>query len=241
MKTVKLLFILVVIILCASALSLFYFYNTSYDAENTSNTIFKSVVRGKTNYGTVIREGPYGNVSSEKRIVYIVGVHPLEYQAHETVKESLISQNNSLENCYYIYQVNVTQDADNYKNGRLNGEKLANQYAVPDIKNMSIDLVIDVHSNEANGGYQEIKFLYIPQKSEKAEKVALEITNQIKWLTIYSPPNPTSPAYVTIPLIKSGIPSIIYETYTYQPYNKTKKESQELVAVVDNLIYKNND
>ena len=241
MKTVKLLFILVVIILCASALSLFYFYNTSYDAENTSNTIFKSVVLGKTDYGTVIREGPYGNVSSENRIVYIVGVHPLEYQAHETVKESLISQNNSLEKCYYIYQVNVTQDADNYKKGRLNGEKLANQYAVPDIKNMSIDLVIDVHSNEANGGYQEIKFLYIPQKSEKAEKVALEITNQIKWLTIYSPPNPTSPAYVTIPLIKSGIPTIIYETYTYQSYEQTKKESQELVAVVDNLIYKNND
>ena len=239
MKNIKLIFILIVILLFTSVLSLFYFYNASYNVNNTNNTTFKSVVLGKTDYGTVIREGPYGNVSSKNRIIYIIGVHPLEYQAHQTIKESLISENNSLKNCYYIYQVNVTRDADNYEKGRANGEKLANQYAVPNIKNMSVDLVIDVHSNEANGGYQEIRFLYIPLKSEKAEKVALEIKNQINWLTIYSPPNPTSPAYVTIPLTKSGIPSMLYETYTYQSYNQTKKESQELVTVVDKINYNN--
>ncbi len=237
MKKYNLLIIIVVMVICASFLSLFLFMNTSNKVENSSNPAFETILLGKTDYGNVIREGPYGNVSSENRIVYIIGVHPLEYQVHETVKESLISANSSLKNCYYIYQVNVTQDADNYQKGRSNGQLLAYKYAVPDIKNMSIDLVIDVHSNEANGYYKEIRFLYIPMKSTKAERLALEINNQINWLTIYNPPNPTSPAYVTIPLIKSGIPSIIYETYIHQPHDKTRKESQELVAVVDGLNY----
>ncbi|BDZ71018.1 hypothetical protein [Methanobacterium petrolearium] len=162
-------------------------------------------------------------------------MHPLEYQSHNAIVESVINQNESLKNCYYIYRVNVTQNAEDYNKGRNNGQLLANQYVVPDIKNISMDLVIDVHSNEDNGGYQYTRFLYIPTKSEKAENAALQIKSQANWLVIYSPPSPTSPAYVTIPLIDAGIPSIIYETYTYESYNQTLKQAEEIVSVVDNL------
>jgi hypothetical protein len=234
-KKIKLFFILVIVV-SAGVFSSFYFYSILYPAQNTSNSTFSSVVLGETEYGNVIRDGPYGNASSENRITYIVGVHPLEYQAHNAITESVISQNKSLKNCYYIYRVNVTQNADDYEKGRSKGQSLAYNYAVPDIKNMSMGLVIDVHSNEGN--YQETKFLFIPQQSEKAESAALLIKNQTNWLTIYSPPNPTSPSYITIPLIKSEIPSIIYETYTYESYNQTRKQAQEIVSIIDKLDLK---
>lgn len=227
------LFILLVMVFSVTAISAFYLYPSQKVSSSTPT--FSSVVLGQTELGTVTREGPYGNPNSPNRVVYIVGVHPLEYQAHNAIFETIKNQNNSLENCYYIYQINVTQDKDNYNKGRANGQSLANTYAVPDIKKMSIKLVIDVHSNEGN--YQEKRFLFVPMDSEKGEKIAGEIKNQTNWLTIYSPPDPTSPSYITIPLIKSGIPSMIYETYTYESINQTQKQAQEITSIVDNLKF----
>lgn len=224
------LFIFLVFLFLATAFSSFYLFNILYPPENAT---FSSVVLGKAEYGTVIREGPYGNTDSPNRIVYIVGVHPLEYQVHQALLESVANSNESLKNCYYIYRVNVTQDAGDYEKSRSNGQLLANKYVVPDIKNMSIGLVIDIHSNEGN--YQKTQFIFLPKYSEKSKSIALEIKNEISWLSIYSPPNPTSPAYVTIPLIEGGIPSLIYETNTYEPINQTRKQTQELVSVVDKL------
>lgn len=233
-KNVNLIIILA-IILFACILSSFYLYEILQPPKNDSTPTFSSVILGKTEYGNVIRDGPYGNTSSPIKVAYIIGVHPLEYQSHNAIRESVISQNKSLKYSYYIYRVNVTQNADDYDKGRYNGQLLAKKYVVPDIENMSMNLVIDVHSNEANGGYEYIRFLYIPQKSEKSEKAALQIKSKANWLVIYTPPNPTSPAYVTIPLIKAGIPAMIYETYTYEAYNQTLTQAQEIVSLVDKL------
>jgi hypothetical protein len=231
-KKVK-IFIILAIIFAGLAFSSLYLYNPIQPVKNTTTITFSSVVLGETEYGNVIREGPYGNTSSPHRVVYIVGVHPLEYQSHNAITEAVISQNKSLKNCYYIYRVNVTQNRNDYNKGRSNGQLLANKYVVPDIKNITPNLVIDVHSNEGN--YQVRRFLFIPQKSEKAENAALALKNKTNWLTIYSPPEPTSPVYVTIPLIDVGIPSMIYETYTYEPYNQTLKQANEIVGLVDKL------
>ncbi len=227
------IFIMLAIIGASIAFSLFYFYKSNQPVQNTSAPTFSTVVLGETEYGNVIREGPYGNASSPNRVAYIVGVHPLEYNSHNAITGAVISQNKSLKKCYYIYRVNVTQNKDDYEKGRSNGQSLANKYVVPDIKNMNMDLVIDVHSNEGN--YQFTRFLFIPKQSEKAEKAAYTLKNQINWLTVYTPPEPTSPAYVTIPLIDAGIPSMIYETYTYEPYNQTLKQAHEIVPLIDKL------
>ena len=228
------LFIVLVIVFSAAATSSFYLYPTQKVSLSTPS--FSSVLLGQTEYGTVTRDGPYGNPNSPNRIVYIVGVHPLEYQAHNAIIETVKNQDKSLENCYYIYRINVTQNGDNYNKGRANGQSLANTYAVPDIKKMSLKLVIDVHSNEGN--YQEKRFLFIPMDSEITEKIAGEIRNQTNWLTIYSPPDPTSPSYITIPLIKSGIPSMIYETYTYESIDQTQKQAQEITSIIDKLKFR---
>jgi len=225
------LFLVLVVLFGAALISSFYLFPVQ---ETTSTVpVFSSVVLGQTEYGIVTREGPYGNASSPNRIAYIVGVHPLEYQAHDAMVESVKNQNKSLKNCYYIYRVNVTQGTDDYDQGRANGQSLAYKYVVPDVENSSIGLAIDVHSNEGN--YQEKLFLFIPGSSEKAESIAYTIKNETNWLTVYSPPNPTSPAYVTIPLIQAGIPAIIYETYTYESVQQTQKHADEIVSLVDQL------
>lgn len=228
-KYLKVIIILALLIL-AGFISFFYFLNSE---KNTQTPQFSVVTLGQTEYGTVLRYGPYGNVSSPNRIAYIVGVHPLEYQAHDALALTIESKSKSLKNCYYIYRINVTQDPTDYNKGRSYGQQLASTYAVPDIENNSIKLAVDVHSNE--GHYQQRWFLFVPASSEKAENIALQIKNQINWLTIYSPPDPTSPSYVTIPLIKAGIPSLIYETYTYESYEQTQKHAEEITTVIDKL------
>jgi hypothetical protein len=225
------LFLVLVLIFCAAVISSFYLFPVQ--KATSTVPVFSIVVLGENEYGTVTREGPYGNASSPNRIAYVVGVHPLEYQAHNALVESLKRQDKSLKNCYYIYRINVTRDADDYDQGRANGQQLAYNYVVPDVKNSSMDLAIDVHSNEGN--YQEKWFLFVPGQSEKAESIAYTIKNQTNWLTVYSPPNPTSPAYVTLPLIKAGVPAIIYETYTYESVEQTQKHADEIVSLVDQL------
>ncbi len=76
---------------------------------------------GSNELGNVTREGPYGNTSSNIEIAYIVGVHPLESNAHRVIIESIQNNHHKLKYCYYIYQVEVRKDADNYKKGRMNG------------------------------------------------------------------------------------------------------------------------
>ncbi|MDP1552495.1 MAG: hypothetical protein Q8M06_05750, partial [Methanobacteriaceae archaeon] len=125
------------------------------------------------------------------------------------------------------------EDAEIYNKGRMNGQLLANKYVVADIKKEKFDLVIDVHSNK--GGWEKKWFIFSPIKGDYSETIAQNINNNISWLTYYDPPNPTSPEYVTIPLIKSGIPAIIYEIYTYDSDIKSKEQADEFVSVVDNM------
>jgi hypothetical protein len=231
------LIIILSLFFIASFFLTFYIYNPINPINSNSSiskeTSFSSVTLGATDYGSVIREGPYGNPNSPIKIAYIVGVHPLEYQAHNAIIESLKAHNSTLKECYYIYKVNVTRDAQDYTKGRNNGQKLASQYIVPDIQKQGFNLVIDVHNNQGN--YQKKRFLYVPLTSQISQNTASQIVKQIKWLTIYNPPDPTSPTYVTIPLIKSGIPSIIYETYMYDPYNTTKAHADQFISVLDKI------
>jgi hypothetical protein len=232
------LFIILFIFFIAALLSTYYFYTPlngpiSPISPISKQTSFSSVTIGATSYGSVIREGPYGNPNSSQKIAIITGVHPLEHQAHTAFIESLKAHNSTLKECYYIYKVNVTLDAQNYQKGRNNGQKLAYQYVVPDIEKQGFNLVIDVHNNRGN--YQKERFLSVPATSPIAQNTAYQIVKHISWLSIYNPPNPTSPTYVTIPLIKSGTPAIIYETYMYEPYSTTRAHADQFITVLDQI------
>jgi hypothetical protein len=207
-----------------------------YPSKTTVNTYTAPIeMIGNTSYGNVVKEGPFGNTSSKVKIAYIVGVHPLEYEAHQSMVQSITDHNSTLKYCYYVYRVNVTENADNYNIGRMNGQLLANKFVVPDIEKQKFQLTIDVHSNVGN--WAETRFLFSPVNGTKAESIAMNIKNQLPWLTYYVPPDPTSPSYVTSPLINAGIPAIVYETYHNDSYTTIKTHSDEFLLTVDNLTF----
>jgi len=39
-------------------------------------------------------------------------------------------------------------------------------------------------------------------------------------------------------LIKEGIPSMLYETHTYEPYAQSKKQANEKVSIINKLDFK---
>lgn len=229
--------VVVILILILFITTLVISFNLSSHLHPAENVITTSPptsqVLGKTDYGEVTKEGPFGNVSSPVKIAYIVGTHPQESLAHQLFLESFSKYNSSIRYCYYLYKVNVTQDVADYENGRMNGQLLANKFAVPDIEKQKFQLAVDIHSHK--GEYAVWRFVFAPVNGSTSEAIALEIKNKVPWLEYYVPPNPTSPSYVTIPLIESGIPSILYETYDYDANETTKTHDGEFILAVDSL------
>ena len=219
-----------------------YVQDTKQDIQIKTPQVIEHEILGSDSKGTVTKSGPYGNLNSTNKIAIIVGVHPLEASSHRAMVESILVLSKSLNNSYYIYSIDVTNDASDYNKGRMNGQQLASKYAVPDIKKNKFQLVIDVHSNRGKDtGYKESRFLAVPVKSSKSKLIASKLITKVPWLVYYIPPNekgPKSPRYVTIPLITSGIPSIVYETYMYDPYGTTLEHANEFIRVLDNIKLK---
>lgn len=216
-------------------------YGSNYSNNESLNiTTFTSnipQVLGGTDYGTVVKSGPYGNPNATKKVAFVVGVHPLENESHMAMVQSVVRLNKSTNYCYYIYNVNVTKDRDSYNEGRMNGQKLAYKFAVPDIIQNHYSLVIDVHSNK-DDKYQKQFFVVVPTPDERSMHYANKIISEIPGLVYYMPPGddgPKSPAYVTIPVINSGTPAIVYETNRTDPYEVTLKHAVDFVNAVEKL------
>lgn len=198
--------------------------------ENINSTLL-----GSNTLGSVEKIGPFGNTSSKVKIAYIIGVHPLEYKSHAALFESIINKQDSLKYYYYIYKVHVTKDTKNYAKSRMNGQKLAHSYVVADVKKQKYNLVIDVHSNRGN--YAKKRFVFAPNNNKASKNIALKIKSKLSWLSYSFPKSQTSPKYVTIPIVKSGTKTIIYENYMNQPYSNTKIQALAFVNVVDKLKF----
>lgn len=204
--------------------------------ENNQDQIeSKAVLLGSREYGNVKREGPFGDSSSPTKIAYIIGVHPNEHNSHQAILEAIKSNQNNLRYCYYVYQVQVTKDAADYSRGRMNGQLLAQEFVVSDIKKTDFKLAIDIHSHQ--GAYEEERFIFAPVEGGAAEKIARDIKNKIPWMVYYFPFSQTSPEYVTIPIENAGIPVVIYETYLYEPYSLTRSHADVFVKQVDTLAF----
>lgn len=206
-------------------------FNWTPGVNATESSKVTSTILGKTNDSTVVKEGPYGNTSSNVTVAYIVGVHPRESGAHQAMVESIEENSASLNRAYYLYIINAPLYQNNYPAERMNGQKLANEYVVPDILNNHYQLAVDVHSS--NGSYSVTRFVFVPIKENKSISIALELAKKISWMSYYYPSDPSSTEYVTVPLIKAGIPSLVYETYKYDSNTTTRDHAREFIKVID--------
>jgi hypothetical protein len=193
----------------------------------------QAVQIGNTSYGYVEKDC-YGNQSSNETIGLIIGVHPHESGIHEAVRETL--QTSNLTRRYVLYSVHVTSNAYDYSKGRMNGQLLARNFIVPDVKNEKPMLVIDCHENcYHQSGYAYPRFLYMISENLATINYTEQIVSQLGFLRIYTPPTATSPKYVTVPIASQGYSTIIYETYKYDSQPRKLSDARMLISALDNL------
>ncbi|HML05442.1 MAG TPA: chitobiase/beta-hexosaminidase C-terminal domain-containing protein, partial [Methanobacterium sp.] len=59
---------------------------------------------------------------------------------------------------------------------------------------------------------------------------------EMPFLVIYTPPNPTSPEYVTVPIANKGIPTMVYETYMYDSVSQKASYASALINALDTKV-----
>lgn len=198
-----------------------------------------TVLLGNNSLGNVYKEGPFGNTNSDIKIAYIIGVHPREKGAHRLMEEAFKEKVVDSNYCYYLYRVNVTQNPTDYDGSRLNGQELANTYIVPDAITNNFTFAVDCHYS--NGAWGVERFVFTPRENNTLSyELGQSIADNFDWITYYTPPNPTSPAYLTEPLNNGGVSSIIYEAFTEDDNNITLEHDKELFEFIDNWNFTSN-
>jgi hypothetical protein len=228
------------LIVCIIILLLIMIFTVNSDNETVTNNttqeekILPSTINiGNNSLGYVVKEGPYGNTSSDVKIAYILGVHPREKGAHKLMEQSFKEKADNLNYCYYIYKVNVTENPTGFSASRMNGQKLAKEFIVPDAISNNITFAVDSHYS--NGAWGVERFIFTPdKKNELSYTLSKSIADNFDWIVYFTPDNPTSPRYLTGPLNEGGVAAVIYEAYTEDNNNVTLEHDRELIDYIDN-------
>ena len=208
---------------------------------NTSSPYHVTLSNSSDEPGTVEVIKNIGNPNG-KRIAYVVGLHPLEHETHETMVK-LLPNMTGLTHCYDLYIINVTEGVGHYGEGydddnnpgRQNGQNLAHKYVYPEILEGDYELAVDVHSNI--GAYDYRTFVFSPVKEGMGVKYASEVESNCENITYYAPESTTSGPYLTIPLNENGVPAFYFEEYSFAPQNVKDSHMLELISAVDNLNF----
>ena len=206
---------------------------------NNLNPLLSSVeLLGMSPAGSVIRAGPYGNKSSPIKIAYLIGVHPQEKNSHQAILNMLLKNQGDLKYCYYIYIVGVKPETRDYNESRYYGQLLAYKYAVSDMEKNKFNLVVDVHSNQ--GKYQKRTFIFTALPQDLSISITGFLVRNIPGLSYYVPPRsiePTSAPYISEPLIKNGIPALVYETYRNETLKISEQKAEEFIITLDHYKF----
>lgn len=196
---------------------------------------------GKTSYGKVYFLSTIGNRSSKVRIAYVVGLHSMEHQIHDSLYK-LMKNKVNMKYKYYIYRIVLTNKKGSYSTLRMRGQKLAKNYIVPHAKKQKFDLVVDIHSTSGIT-YKQTYFIHVPKnKHQPSMKLAKKTIKTIKTIEknskmlYWSPPTQTSPPYIHLPLIKAGTPTFVFETWSYEKKSQTDKRAKILTQAIDKIF-----
>jgi hypothetical protein len=193
---------------------------------------------GENELGSVYIHGPFGDVDSKIKIAFVIGMHPLESKSHRALFEKLTSKND-LKNCYYLYNINVNDKASETE-GRLEGQKLAQEFIKDDIIDKKYDLFLDIHSNRGANGPGEYKitnFVFAPGFDDASSRYMNDIIDAFDEIVYYAPEFRSSPPFITEPTACAGIPTLVYECYSSEDFELTLELAEKLIEIVDNLDY----
>jgi len=207
------------------------------EVAQVDSTQYDVKLLGENELGSVHIHGPFGDVGSDVKIAFVIGMHPLESKSHRALFEKLTNKDD-LNCCYFLYNINVN-DSGSETEGRLEGQLLAQEFIRDDIIDKNYDLFLDIHSNRGSmgpGEYKITNFLFAPGFDEKSSKYLDEIIDVIDEIVYYAPEFRTSPPYITEPTAKAGIATLVYECYSYEEFDFTLSIAEKLIGVVDNLF-----
>ena len=208
------------------------------DLAQVNSNEYDAELVGMNDLGTVHLHGPFGNLDSEVKIAYVIGMHPLESKSHRALFEEL-THKNDLKYCYSLYNINVS-DKNSESEGRDEGQLLAQEFIRDDIINKGYDLFLDIHSNRGSNGpgdYRITNFVFAPGFDDESTVYMNEIIEKIEEIVYYAPEFRSSPPYITEPTAKAGIPTLVYECYSFEPFDITCDLASKLISSVEDLKF----
>ena len=164
-----------------------------------------------TNIGTV-EVGIYGNPNATNCIALITGIHPRETLAIDP--EINAAKQFAGDNVKIIhYKVTVTQDAQDYSQGRANGERLVHDYVNPNVTASDADAVVISHSHIPE--YGEGFYVATPAMDDASVRIAQNIEDSSDFnyypVTGGETYKSTSAVLVSKPIANAGYPTFVYE------------------------------
>lgn len=203
---------------------------------DTSN--IRSQLLGQNDLGSVEMLGPFGNLNSDVKIAYSIGMHPWESKVHKALFDTLKAKNSSLNYCYYVYKINVS-NPNSEDEGRMDGQLLAQEFVAPHIISNGYDLFVDVHSNKGTvaGSYEKTNFIFAVGQDKKSEVFVNALLDEMDELDYYFPQDQSSPPYITLPVEQAGTPTINYETFSYEDITVTYDLIDKFTEKLDNLDF----
>ena len=164
-----------------------------------------------TSIGTV-EVGISGNENASKCIALITGIHPREKLSIEP--EIQAAREFGGDDVKIInYKVTVTQNPEDYNEGRANGESLVHDYVNPHVTSSDADAVIISHSHNPN--YGEGFYLATPEMDSASVGIAQEISQTSDFnyypVTGNETYKSTSAVLVSKPIAQAGYPTFVYE------------------------------
>jgi len=189
----------------------------------------------------------YNSIGSVNKIVYthpgysgpkiavVTGMHPREISAKEVVPEVVKSYAETHNVEIVNYQVNVTQDPQDFNIGRANGQDLVAQYVIPDIAKSNYSMVIIVHDHEQ--GYGEGYYIATPSMDAKSVALGQSVQKLLPEFNYYTrntnvSPEGTSIMQVDDPIVATGTLVFVYEIPEWLGNSDVYTNSTRLIDAV---------
>ena len=189
-----------------------------------------------TSIGTV-EVGVSGNENATKCIALITGIHPRETLSIEPEIQAAREFGND-DVKIINYKVTVTDNPEDYEQGRANGESLVHDYVNPDVTSSDADAVVIAHSHVPE--YGEGFYLATPEMDDVSVSTAKEISQMSDFnyypVTGNETYKSTSAVLVSKPIAQAGYPTFVYEIpEDISDRTSTDKTKELFNLIVDNL------
>lgn len=223
---------LILILIITGVSYLIFFIPHNGGLEVSTPTVIASDYRGTVSKQIITAANASSNSTTNKTIVVITGMHPREKLSIRAVSDMVTQYNLTSDQAIIHYSVNVTDNPDNYVNGRSNGEGLVSQYIIPDVKNSSADVVIICHDHAP--GYGMGYYVATPKMDSPSVALGEVIENTLPEFTYYrassNAEHGSSTLTVSNPLAVAGFRTLVYEMPEWASYNQAYSESKKLIA-----------